>query len=282
MKMYPYALLLFGLIAPLQAAEQPTIHFQVTEMMEVASDLLEVEVNIQYKAQDAGAVSAEVNRVAQEIVSMAEAIAIGGVKVSSGGYQTWSQPYGKKSMGREEWVVRQTLKLETAVFDGLLSSLGDIQQAGGQIQGLKYVISPERKREIEDRLKVQAIARFKERASAYAAAAGEGPELWKLLELRVGQEMDEEPVMPMSRGMFAMESAQGVTAPAGSEMLAVTVSGSISLTAAKNATVEEVEKVVKKVGKKMIEAVVEAAETPAEMISDSTEESLPEGEDVSQ
>ncbi len=211
----------------LLAAEQPTIHFQVTEDAWVESDLLEVMVNIQYKDQDSGAVAAQVNKVAAQIVALAQSME--GVTVSSEGYQTWSQPYGKKSMGRIEWVVRQTLMMKTADFQPLLARLGELQQLGGQVQSLNYTLSPTRKRAVEEQLKTEAIARFRVQAAAYAQAAGVGADQWALLTLQVGQPAGSAPVMPMARGMFAMESNPGISAPPGREQISATVSGAIVL-----------------------------------------------------
>jgi len=210
----------------LLAHDAPSINYQVTETKTVESDLLVVKVNIQHNAKDAGAASRRVNGVAVKIIEMTQAI--DGVTITSGGYRTWSQQYGKKSMGRVEWIVQQTLTMETQKFDQLLGNLGEIQQVGGAIQSLNYTVSPQRKREIQQQLRVKAISSFRERASEYAVAAGRENDQWELLTVNVGGK-SPQPVMPMTRGMLAMESAQGVTAPAGMNTLSTTVSGTILL-----------------------------------------------------
>ncbi|MBT3719852.1 MAG: SIMPL domain-containing protein [Gammaproteobacteria bacterium] len=222
-------LLLTLLLLPLasQAHDAASIHYQVTETKMVESDLLVVTINVQFKAQDAGAAAEQTNKAALQVIEMAQAIE--GISITSGDYQTWSQKYGKKSMNRLEWIVRQTLTMETKYFGQLLGRLGEIQQAGGTVQSLAYTVSPKRKREIEDQLKVKAVGRFRERASDYAEAAGKARDQWELLVINVGEQQDK-PIMPISRGMFAMESNQAVTAPAGTNTLSATVSGAIALT----------------------------------------------------
>jgi predicted secreted protein len=253
------ALVPFGL----SAAGQPTIHYQVSESRLVESDLLEVQVNIQYKAQDAAAAAAEVNQVALQIIELSQAL--DGVTVTSGGYQTWSQPYGKKSMGRVEWVVRQTLSLETQNFQQLLGRLGEIQQAGGQVQGVHYTVSAESRRAIEAQLQLRAITRFRERAAEYAEAAGAGQ--WALQTLQVGESASDDPVMPMARGMFAMEAAPGVVAPAGKEMLSATVSGVIVLQEEKSEIKAQIESLTGKVVEKLQGSVSEGLEYAGEAVN---------------
>lgn len=261
----------------LSAAERPTIHYQISESQLVESDLLEVVVNIQYKAKDAGAVAAQVNKVALQIVEMAQAL--DGVAVTSEGYQTWSQPYGKKSMGRVEWVVRQTLLMETHNFQQLLDHLGEIQQVGGQVSRLSYSVSAERKREVEDQLKLKAITRFRERAAAYAEAAGS--DLWELLTLQVGKPVENNgPVMPMARGMFAMESAPAVSAPAGRELLSATVSGSILLKQKQKQGGDEIKEQIQSLTGKVMEtlqgSVEEGLEYAGETLMDGDVVEAPE------
>ena len=241
---YPLLLLVFLFSSALQAKDDlPTIHYQVTESREVESDLLVASVNVQQSHSDAGAAFREVNEAVLKIIELAQQVE--GVTLSSGGYHTSSRQYGKKGKRRVEWVVRQVLSMKTQHFPPLLNHLGEIQQAGGMVQSLNYTVSPDRKREIEDQLKVKAVSRFRARAADYAEAAGMGREEWKLLTLSIDGQQAEP--MPMSRGMFAMESTQGISAPSGTNTLMATVSGAITLQKTEVGIEERIQTVTEKV-----------------------------------
>jgi|GEM_PF-552471 predicted secreted protein len=222
------ALLLVAVLfsAVVEAHDAPTVQYQVTETAVVESDLLVVTVNVQFTAADAMKASERVNRVALQVIESIQNS--NGVTVSSGGYQTWSRQRGKQGNRQTEWTARQTLILKSQKFEPLLQQLGEIQRIGGAVQSLNYTISPLRKREIEGQLKIKAVSRFREQAALYAVAAGGKIDGWELQTVTIhGDQV--KPVMPMARGAFAMESAQGITAPAGSDTLSATVSGVIVL-----------------------------------------------------
>ena len=72
-----------------------------------------------------------------------------------------------------------------------------------------------------------------------------GREEWKLLTLSIDGQQAEP--MPMSRGMFAMESTQGISAPSGTNTLMATVSGAITLQKTEVGIEERIQTVTEKV-----------------------------------
>lgn len=229
MKQIFQGLLLIALFVSLSAKahDLPTIHYQVTETITVDSDLLVASIHIQFSGADAATASQKVNEASLKVIELTQASEA--VTISSGNYRTWRSSRGEKKQRWSEWTVRQTLTMESQQFDQLLGKLAQIQQIGGAIQSLSYTISVNRKRALEEQLKVKAISRFRERAETYATAAGSRAGEWEIQSIHVDGH-SPRPVTPVARSMLSMEAAQTVTAPAGTNTLSVSVNGSIVLT----------------------------------------------------
>jgi predicted secreted protein len=124
------------------------------------------------------------------------------------------------------WRVRQSLRLESRDATVLGSLLGELQR-DLSLESIAYQVSPERMREVEDRLIAAALKAFQQRADLVTRELGRSR--YRIVTLRVETgNASPRPVYANGRGMI-MESAAPPPIAAGQQPVAVTVNGVIEL-----------------------------------------------------
>ncbi|MGE0386599.1 MAG: SIMPL domain-containing protein [Gammaproteobacteria bacterium] len=210
------------------AGEAPVydqVSLSVSAQEEVSNDLL---VAILY-AQREGARQAEVadgvNTAMRAALDVAKATAT--VKVQTLGYST-SPVYNRESV--VGWRARQSLRLESRDHAALTALVGRLQDSLA-VESIGYGISTDARQGVEDRLIASALAAFRKRADLIAREMGRRS--YRIVRADVGTS-GYQPPMPL-RAMAMRADVASVAPPAveaGSQAVAVTVSGTIELTAA--------------------------------------------------
>lgn len=197
------------------------IRLSTTVQADIDNDLVVAVLYAQREGTDATALSGEINRAVAWGLEKAKSVP--GVRAQTLGYQT-TPLYTKQTLSG--WRVRQSLRLEGSDAAALSTLVGTLQQQLG-VQGIEYAISPQARRGAEDRLMVEAVAAFRQRADLLAKSWGQ-PD-YRLVEMQVSTQ--GEGPRPLMRAM-AME-AQGAAPPppieAGTQVVRVSVEGAIEL-----------------------------------------------------
>jgi len=220
------SLLPLALSASLVRAGEPEprfdrIRFSTTVQAEIDNDLVRAVLYAQREGTDAATLSAEVNAAVAWGVEKAKAIPA--VRAQTLGYQT-SPVYTKQTL--TGWRVRQSLRLESAEAATLSALIGTLQQRLG-VQSIDYDVSPEARRQAEDRLIVEAVDAFRQRADLVAKSWGQ-PD-YRLVEMQVNTQGSGP--QPYPRAAMAMEMQASAAPPieAGTQAVRVSIEGAIEL-----------------------------------------------------
>lgn len=197
------------------------IRFTVTVEAEIDNDLVRAVVYAQREGTDAAALAREVN--AALAWGLDQAKAVPAVKAQTLGYQT-SPIYTKQTL--TGWRVRQSVRLESEDAAALSNLIGALQQRLA-VQSIDYDVSPKARKEAEDRLIVQAVDAFRQRADLVAKSWGQ-PE-YRLVEMRVNtQGMGPVPMARMAMAM-EMQAPEPPRIEAGTQTVRVAIEGAVEL-----------------------------------------------------
>ena len=198
------------------------VRLDASATAEVANDMLVAMLYAQREGQDAAALADEVNAaVAWALGTAREDDA---VEARTLGYQTQPVYQNQRLHG---WRVRQSLRLESREPERLAALLGTLQ-ARLAVESVGYEVSPERLREAEASLTVEALAAFRERAELVRRELGAAG--YRLVEVDVGG--GGGPVAFTRSAPVRMEMSAAVAPPAlepGTRDVTVTVNGTIEL-----------------------------------------------------
>ena len=144
----------------------------------------------------------------------------------SGGNQTY--PVYAKGNVLQGWRGRAEIRIESKDFEAASALIGKLQ-AGMQLGGMNFTVSPEARRQVENELIGEAIAAFKARAEIVRGALS--GRSYKLQRLNVANGYNTpQPRFAMARAMSS--GAAEVAAPgleAGVSMVTVSASGAIEI-----------------------------------------------------
>lgn len=226
MKRLLAALLTIFLAGPLPALaldEAPKLSLRQTAERDVPQDRLTVSLRVEATAASAAAVQAEVNRRMEAAVARAKTVA--GVRVVTAGYSTWEE---RPANQPRRWRGSAGLELAGKDFAGVLALAGALQEQGLAMSGLRFDLTPEAMRGVEDELTAEAIARVRARADKAAEALGQ--RVAGLAELRAGEAGGGAPPRPVAmRAMAAGAEAAPPVAEAGLATVRVEIEATFRL-----------------------------------------------------
>ena len=198
--------------------------FSVSATADIENDTLVAVLAAQRDGSSARQLAGEVNEVMAW--ALARAKAASGVKVQTLDYQT-TPIYQKNTV--TGWRVSQSLRLE-GQDTAAVSELAGALQERLNLQQVGYEVSPQRRKEVEDRLIGEAIAAFEARAKR--VAEGLKRRSYRLVQLNVDSGGGPAP-LPRYRAMpSAMADVAAAPPPAieaGTQTITVGVSGEIEL-----------------------------------------------------
>lgn len=198
------------------------VSFRVESEREVANDWLRASLAVTDEDADPARLADRVNRAMAWALERARAEK--GVKVESGGYST-HPVYDDGRIRR--WRASQQLWIEGRDFDAATRLLGTLQERL-QLQSLRFSVSPERRRELEDALIEEALAAFQARAELVRKKLGASA--YEIVQLGIGTSGGAPPPRPMMEMRAA--SMSKVAEPAvegGTSRLGVGVDATIEL-----------------------------------------------------
>lgn len=198
------------------------INFRVSATQEVENDTLVAVMYSGRTGQQPSAMADEVNRTIAWAVDLAKKKSA--IKVQTLNYR--QEPI-YKNQSISGWRVRQSIRLESTDATALSSLVGELQKRLS-VASLQYVISPDRRGEVEDVLIAEALARFRRRGKLISAEL-ERPD-YRIVNIDVVT----SGAAPMRmRAVATMAESSSIAAPTlepGVQSVTVQVSGTIELT----------------------------------------------------
>ncbi len=214
------------LIAAQTHANAQTVYNRVdltaSASMEVENDTLVAVLYAQKEGNNTAKLSSGVNKAIAEAVEMANKLP--GIKVQTLEYST--NPVYKRNI-LSGWRVRQSIRLESKDSTALSDLIGTLQKKL-KVSHISYSVSPERRKEVEEKLIAEAIAAFNHRAELVAKAMDRNG--FRLIQIQV----NTSGMMPRPFAMraMAMEKVAAEAAPtleAGTQRVTVSVNGAVEL-----------------------------------------------------
>jgi predicted secreted protein len=197
------------------------INFQVSATREVENDTLVATMYSERNGQQPSAMAGEVNQIITWAVDLARKESA--IKVQTLNYQ---QNPVYKNQTVSGWRVRQSIRLESTDVTALSTLVGELQKRLA-VASLRYLVSPDSRREAENALITEALGRFRQRGKLISA------ELERPGYRIVNIDVITSGAAPMRRrGVAAMAEISSVAAPTldpGVQSVTVQVSGSIEL-----------------------------------------------------
>lgn len=209
-----------------QATPSKIVHLSASALAQVQQDWLVMTLSVQKEGTDAMAVQTQIKNHLASALALARPSAQAGALEVSTGQMSVSPRYGRDGKANG-WTGVAELVLQGRDIERITNVAGRVQgMTVGQVQ---WAISPELKRQTENRIQEDAVAQFQSRAAALTRSFGSSG--YDLKEVRVSsQESAGEPQMRMvAMQVEALPPAMPVPAQAGSARVVVNVSGSIQL-----------------------------------------------------
>lgn len=199
------------------------VSFGVESLREVENDWATAVIGVTHEDSDPARLAERINGDVQWGLGLAKAEAA--VQVRTGGYRT--HPVSDPNQSRlRRWRGGQDLVLESRDPKALSALLGRLQEKL-QLQSLRFSVSPDRRRSVEDEIIDEALAAF--RARAVRVRDKLGARSYELVEVRIDSGASGPPPMPM-RTMAVAEARSAPALEGGSSRITVQVHGTIELT----------------------------------------------------
>ena len=209
-----------------QATPSKIVHLSASALAQVQQDWLVMTLSVQKEGTDAMAVQTQIKNHLASALALARPLAQAGALEVNTGQMSVSPRYGRDGKANG-WTGVAELVLQGRDIERITGVAGRVQgMTVGQVQ---WAISPELKRQTENRIQEDAVVQFQSRAAALTRSFGSSG--YDLKEVRVSsQESMGEPQMRMvAMQVEALPPAMPVPAQAGSARVVVNVSGSIQL-----------------------------------------------------
>jgi predicted secreted protein len=188
---------------------------------EVENDTLTAVLYAQREGTDLSTLANEVNKTIKKAVATSKKSP--NVDVRTLAYQTIPR-YDKQRL--TGWRVRQSIRLESQDSEQLSKLIGDLQNSLA-VESINYSVSPQKVREVEDKLIVEAIDAFTRRAKLITKQFGRSN--YRLVEVHINTAGAPIRPMQMRSAPMALEAASAPTIEAGKQDIRITINGTIEM-----------------------------------------------------
>jgi predicted secreted protein len=203
------------------------VHLSSSASAQVQQDWMVMTLAVQKEGLDAVAVQNHIKTHLAAALNLSQAAAQTGFLNVSTGQMSISPRYGREGK-TNGWTGVGELVLQGRDIERITNVAGRVQ--GMTVSQVQWQVSPELKQKTENQIQGQAVAQFKERASALAESFGF--RAYGLREVRVSTQENSSEIQPRM-AMVQMDAPpngpQGMPAQAGQSRVVVSVSGSIQL-----------------------------------------------------
>ncbi len=217
-----------SLASVLGAQPAPAQRYNVVELSanvqrEVANDLMTAQLFAELSDANPAQLANQLNRTLADAVRIAKDYPQ--IKVRTGNNQTYPV-YGRNNQA-QGWRGRAELRLETRDFAAGAALVGKLQ-AGLQLGGIQFAISPEARQKIENELIAEAFAAFRLRAEIARNALG--GKAYKVQRIGINTGGSSPAPRPMLRAALASESSMAAPpVEAGESVVSVNANGAVEV-----------------------------------------------------
>lgn len=208
------------------AAQQDVVYDQIdltaTAEREIENDELVAVVYAQAQAQRAAEAANSVNEDIRWALEQAEAVR--GITAQTLQYN--SSPVYGNNQRIAGWQARQSLGLKSTDSDRLSELLGDLQERVA-IQSVNYQVSREAREATDDSLIAEALQSFNRRAELVADELGRPG--YRIVRININTGGGRAPPIAYRSSMAAVAEVASPALEAGTQVVSVTVSGTIEL-----------------------------------------------------
>ncbi|MGV0985448.1 MAG: SIMPL domain-containing protein [Limnohabitans sp.] len=211
--------------ATLQSTPSQVVHLSATASAQVTQDWLVMTLASQKEGSDAAVVQKQIQSSLAAALALVQSSAQKGMLDVSTGQMSVYPRYGRdgKSNG---WAGVAELVLQGRDITRITEAAGRVQ--GMTVSQVQWQVSPELKRQVENRIQGQAVEQFQSRASALASSFGFAN--YSLREVRVSSQDSGHDIQPrMASVQMDSVAASPVPVQAGQSRVVVNVAGSIQL-----------------------------------------------------
>ena len=182
---------------------------------ELPQDRLTVSLRVEATAATAAAVQADVNRRMEAALTRARSAS--GVRAETTGYWTYEE---RPQNQPRRWRGQAGLNLVGSDAGAVLALAGALQETGLAMSGMRFELTPESARAVQDELTADALRRVRVRADKAADAIG--MRVVGIVEMRVGDAGGEGP-RPMPRMAMAAQAGPAPVAEPGVAVVRIEV-----------------------------------------------------------
>lgn len=197
------------------------ISFNVNAESDIANDRLVIVMKAHEQGRNLESLADDVNKTMSW--ALKTAAKANEIKTQTLNYQT----HPNYSKGKQDgWQVSQSLQLSSNNAEALSKLMGQLQSRM-QTESVSYQVTPEKQKQLEDKLTTQALQLFTQKAENIARALQR--KSYKIVQISLRNNSPVQP-RPMARTMMAAESVTAPSLEPGTQKLSVFASGTIEIT----------------------------------------------------
>ena len=148
------------------------LNLSATEMEEVENDLLVSTLRFEQEGKDPREIQNIVNSKMQQALDLIKKYSEIKAKTENYNIYKFYPDPTKQTNNNAMWRASQGLSLKSKSSDDLLKLIGELQSIGLLINGLDYIVSPEKQEQTQDAMMEKALQKLTEKAKRAAKAIG--------------------------------------------------------------------------------------------------------------
>ena len=211
-------------VVPAHAAEKGVEGTRITLSATASEAVPNDEIVVSYRIEAKGANARQLQRQVNEIAAkVAERLKKEKVKHTTTN-RTLSPVWDSGLFSTKQWEMTQSGSIETQDIDAVAGWLADIETDGAKLDGLQFQVSDAHRKEVEGRLRDQAIHDFRAKAARIASALA--AKTFRIIDVNTSASGDVRP-MQMRESYVAKSISSAPALTAGESRIEISVSGSI-------------------------------------------------------
>ena len=220
-------LTLMGSVWAQEVPQRNMVQFDAVASREVANDLAQASLFVELSDADPSRLADKVNQALAAALKMTKQYPA--VQLGASTYNTYPL-YSHKSNKQEGWRSRGELRVSSKDFAALSKLIAELQSGKGlalQLAEVRYAVSEEQRRTVEDALIEEGLTAFQRRAALIQK--GMAAKSWRLVNVNVSTSGARPEPRPMMMKAAMMDAAAPAPIEGGESRMQVNISGSIQL-----------------------------------------------------
>lgn len=190
---------------------------------DVANDEVVVSYRIQAKGNSARLLRQQVDAIAARVSDRLKKEKVKHATTNRSLQPVWESGF----FSTKSWELVQSGRIKTQDIDAVPGWLADIETTGVKLSGLQFQVSEKLHKQVEDRLRTEAIKDF--RAKAANIAAGLSAKSFRIINMQTHSSGAIRPMMMRANDSYISKGASAPSLAGGESRVQVNVSGSIEV-----------------------------------------------------